>query len=103
VRGTQRGEMPFAFVPGCTIVYFSTLILYIQAGPSNIVRSVHDSEMWDEFVTQDPTMSSGSQNIALAYSTDGVNPFRSGVYSLWPLTFKVCRHFCTQVVYNNIQ
>jgi hypothetical protein len=45
--------------------------------------------MWDDFVTQDPIMSSGTQNIALAYSTDGVNPFRSGVYSLWPLTFKV--------------
>jgi hypothetical protein len=34
-------------------------------------------------------MGDGSQNIALAYSTDGVNPFRSGQYSMWPLTFKV--------------
>jgi hypothetical protein len=28
-------------------------------------------------------------SIVLAYSTDGVNPFRSGQYSLWPLVFKV--------------
>jgi hypothetical protein len=34
-------------------------------------------------------MMSSLFNVLLGYSTDGVNPFRSGQYTLWPLTVKV--------------
>ena len=37
----------------------------------------------------DPKMADSAFNIGLAYSTDGVNPFRSGQYTLWPMVVKI--------------
>jgi hypothetical protein len=53
------------------------------------MSSVKDSPGWFDAVAGDANMASSVYNILLAYSTDGVNPFRSGQYTLWPMVMKV--------------
>ena len=54
-----------------------------------MLRSIIDSPGWANNILKDPVFMESIFSIALAYSTDGVNPFRSGQYTLWPLAFKV--------------
>jgi hypothetical protein len=87
--GLEGGGAPVTYGIVYYCVQLCTNYKFCSQGPRNPVRSIHDSVFWDECITQDDVMGDGTQNIALAYSTDGVNPFRSGQYSMWPLTFKV--------------
>jgi len=47
------------------------------------VRWAKESAGWRKAVELDPVMTDSLFNVLLAYSTDGVNPFRSGQYTLW--------------------
>jgi hypothetical protein len=51
-----------------------------------LLRHPVDSPLWQDFDTKHPEFAVDSQNIRLAFATDGFNPFRSMhvSYSVWP-------------------
>ena len=53
------------------------------------MKSIADSPAWKALFDAKPNLRQGLYNIILCLSTDGVNPFRSGQHSCWPVVFKV--------------
>jgi hypothetical protein len=51
-----------------------------------LLRHPADSPLWQDFDERHLEFSTDSQNICLAFATDGFNPFRmnNAIYSVWP-------------------
>lgn len=71
------------------IVEYCSFITPLPCSQAPVVTRIQESAAWDRLVLHDPLMVDSIINVVLAYSTDGVNPFRSGQYTMWPLVFKV--------------
>lgn len=54
-----------------------------------VMASMHDSPGWAEGVASDNVFMASAFNLVLAYSTDGVNPFKKSLHTMWPLIFKI--------------
>ena len=53
------------------------------------MAGINDSPGWKALFDAKPALRRSVYNIVLCLSTDGVNPFRSGQHSCWPIVFKV--------------
>ena len=56
---------------------------------SEVMRSIHDSPAWNDFLQQNPSFSQNPRNLLLSFCTDGINPFKKKGFSMWPQMFKV--------------
>ena len=50
---------------------------------------VRDAPVWRKVLKENPLFAQATWKIMLMFSTDGVSPYKAGVYSMWPLIFKV--------------
>jgi hypothetical protein len=58
--------------------------------PPDTMKGIHDSPAWHKYLKDNPKFGTQSvYDVLLCLSTDGVNPFRSGTHSLWPICVKV--------------
>ena len=53
------------------------------------MAGISDSPGWKALFDAKPALRRSAYNVILCLSTDGVNPFRSGQHSCWPIVFKV--------------
>lgn len=61
----------------------------INSNTKSNINSIHQSPEWKAAFERNPWLKSSAYNVLLCMSTDGVNPFRSGQHSCWPIAFKV--------------
>jgi hypothetical protein len=71
----------------------SQRLLLRPESKAGIMNSLWDSPGWKENV-HDTGFSRERRNIALALSTDGVNPFKKMQYSMWPILLLVAPCAC---------
>ena len=58
---------------------------------SAVLEGVQDSFCWNKYLEDNPLFASVLSNLLLAFCTDGVNPFKGGQFSVWPMMWKVRR------------
>ncbi|XP_020900983.1 uncharacterized protein LOC110239599 isoform X1 [Exaiptasia diaphana] len=69
-----------------------------------MMRDIHDSPQFLEAFTSDGKFCGDQRGLALQFSTDGMNPFSHGTYSMWPLTLtmlnlpKKVRHLFSSIM-----
>lgn len=56
---------------------------------STVLEGVQDSPLWNDFLAEHPDFEQTDVALLLAFCTDGVNPFKSGSFSMWPIMWKV--------------